>query len=48
MKTPSCDLMVTAFPDTRIDGKLGQFESLLSIEKARRMLGYSPRHSWRT
>ena len=47
MKTPSRDLMVAAFPGTRIDGKLGQFETPLSIEKARRMLGYSPRHSWR-
>ena len=35
MKTPSRDLMVTAFPGTRIDGKLGQFETPLSIEKAR-------------
>ena len=28
-------------------GGLGEFGTLLSIEKARRMLGYEPQHSWR-
>jgi nucleoside-diphosphate-sugar epimerase len=48
MKTPSRELVAGNFPNAKIDGTLGQFETLLSIEKARRMLGYSPRHSWRT
>ena len=26
---------------------LGRHETLLSIEKARRLLGYEPTHSWR-
>jgi len=26
---------------------LGDHETLLSIEKARRLLGYQPEHSWR-
>jgi len=26
---------------------LGTHETLLSIDKARRLLGYEPRHSWR-
>src|SRR5215468_9443635 len=47
MKTASRDLMAVGFPQAKVDAKLGQFETLLSIEKARRMLGYSPRHSWR-
>ena len=47
MKTPSRELMVAHFPNTKLDSKLGEFETLLSIEKARRMLGYSPRHGWR-
>lgn len=47
MKTPSRDLMAAHFPDTKIDAKLGEFETLLSIDKARRMLGYAPRHGWR-
>jgi hypothetical protein len=48
MKTPNRDLMAAAFPDTGLATELGQFETLLSIEKARRMLGYSPRYGWRT
>jgi hypothetical protein len=48
MKTPSRELMASAFPDVRVDPKLGQFDTLLSIEKARRVLGYVPQHSWRT
>jgi len=48
MKTPSRDLMAAHFPNAKVDGKLGEFETLLSIEKARRVLGYAPRHDWRT
>jgi nucleoside-diphosphate-sugar epimerase len=47
MKTASRDLMAAGFPETKVDAGLREFETLLSIEKARRMLGYSPRHSWR-
>jgi nucleoside-diphosphate-sugar epimerase len=48
MKTPSRDLMAAGFPGVPVDPALGQFETLLSIEKARRVLGYAPRHGWRT
>lgn len=47
MTTPSRDLMAAHFPDTTVDAKLGEFETLLSIDKAHRMLGYAPRHGWR-
>ncbi len=47
MKTPSRELMAKHFPNAKIADKLGEFETLLSIEKARRMLGYSPNHGWR-
>jgi hypothetical protein len=47
MKTPSRELMKAHFPKARIDEKLGEFETLLSIDKARRVLGYEPRHGWR-
>ena len=40
--------MVAHFPETQVADKLGEFETLLSIEKARRVLGYAPRHCWRT
>ena len=48
MKTPSRELMASAFPGVPVDPKLGQFDTLLSIEKARRVLGYAPQHGWRT
>jgi nucleoside-diphosphate-sugar epimerase len=48
MKTPSRELMAAGFPGVPVDPRLGQFETLLSIEKARRVLGYAPQHSWRT
>jgi nucleoside-diphosphate-sugar epimerase len=47
MRTPSRDLMSAHFPKSKLADELGEFETLLSIGKARRMLGYSPRHSWR-
>jgi nucleoside-diphosphate-sugar epimerase len=47
MKTPNRELMAAHFPNTKLDSTLGEFETLLSIEKARRVLGYSPRHGWR-
>jgi hypothetical protein len=40
--------MAAVFPGVPVDPKLGQFDTLLSIEKARRVLGYAPQHSWRT
>lgn len=47
MKTPSRALMAQAFPGVRVADGLGEFETLLSIDKARRVLGYAPRHTWR-
>jgi nucleoside-diphosphate-sugar epimerase len=48
MRTPSRELMAAAFPGVPIDPKLGPFDTLLSIDKARRILGYAPQHTWRT
>jgi nucleoside-diphosphate-sugar epimerase len=47
MQRPSRSLMAEAFPDVPITQQLGEFETLLSIDKARRVLGYVPKHSWR-
>ena len=47
MKTQSRDLMRDVFPDVAIAPELGEFETLLSIEKAKRVLGYLPKYSWR-
>jgi len=48
MKTPSRELMASVFPGVPVDPKLGPFDTLLSIEKARRALGYAPQHTWRS
>ncbi|HVM56871.1 MAG TPA: NAD(P)-dependent oxidoreductase [Gaiellaceae bacterium] len=47
MNRPSAELMAEVYPDVEIRGELGEFETLLSIAKARRLLGYEPGWSWR-
>ena len=47
MKTPSRDLMSITFPGVPVDAGLAEFGTLLSIEKARRVLGYVPQQTWR-
>jgi len=47
MSRSSRDLAHELFPNVRVIKDLGERETLLSIDKARRMLGYSPEHSWR-
>jgi nucleoside-diphosphate-sugar epimerase len=47
MRTPSRDLMRITFPDVPVDAALAEFGTLLSIEKARRVLGYVPQQTWR-
>jgi nucleoside-diphosphate-sugar epimerase len=47
MDRPSLGLMAEVFPDVPVRDGVGEFETLLSIAKARRELGYEPRYSWR-
>jgi nucleoside-diphosphate-sugar epimerase len=47
MSRSSADLMAEVFPGVPVRKALGTNETLLSIDKARRVLGYEPRHSWR-
>lgn len=47
MTRPSAELMAQAFPAVPVAAGTGRFETLLSIDKARRVLGYEPQHSWR-
>jgi nucleoside-diphosphate-sugar epimerase len=44
---PTAQLLRTYYPGVRVKGELGEFETLLSIRKAKAMLGYQPEHSWR-
>jgi UDP-glucose 4-epimerase len=44
---PNAALVNEFYPDVEVRGDLGEHDTLLSIEKARRLLGYQPAHSWR-
>jgi nucleoside-diphosphate-sugar epimerase len=47
MSRPNVELMAEIFPNVSLKAGVGPNETLLSIEKARRVLGYEPEHSWR-
>ncbi len=48
MPTPSAELMAQNFPGVPVCAELERYGTLLSIAKARAVLGYEPRHTWRT
>jgi len=48
MEKTSAELMAEIYPDVAVRGPLEPHQTLLSIEKARRVLGYEPEYSWRT
>jgi nucleoside-diphosphate-sugar epimerase len=41
-------LLAEVFPDVPHKRSFGPQETLLSIEKARKILGYEPKYSWRS
>jgi nucleoside-diphosphate-sugar epimerase len=47
MSRPSAELVAEVFPGVEVRKQLGEHETLLSIDKARRVLGFEPQHSWR-
>ncbi|MEU0555366.1 NAD(P)-dependent oxidoreductase [Dactylosporangium sp. NPDC006015] len=48
MDRSSAELMREVFPEVPLTRELGEFETLLCIDRAREVLGYDPRHTWRT
>lgn len=46
MRRDSLELMAEVYPDVPIRGIVEGRETLLSIDKARRLLGYEPNHRW--
>ncbi len=48
MTRPSADLMAEVFPSVPLRRPLEGRETLLSIDRARRVLGYEPEHYWQT
>ena len=46
MTRPSAELMAEEFPSVPVTRALRGRETLLSIDRARRVLGYEPAHRW--
>jgi len=47
MSRPNAELIAEVFPDVPLTREVEPNETLLSIDKARRVLGFEPQHSWR-
>lgn len=47
MNRPTRELLAERFPDVPVNRRLGEFETLLSIDRARELLNWEPVHSWR-
>ncbi|MFK0007439.1 NAD-dependent epimerase/dehydratase family protein [Paenarthrobacter sp. NPDC090520] len=47
MSRSSAELAAEVFPGVDVVKELGRHETMLSIDKARRHLGFEPEHSWR-
>jgi len=47
MSRSSAELLAEVYPEVEVRKELGEHETLLSIDKARRVLGFEPEHSWR-
>ena len=48
MRRSSAALMQEVFPGVKMTREMGEHETLLSIDKAKRVLGYAPQYSWRS
>jgi nucleoside-diphosphate-sugar epimerase len=47
MNRPSAALLAEVFPGVPLTREVGEFGTLLAIDRARKVLRYQPRHSWR-
>ena len=47
MRTPNVQLLEEVFPDVPLKRELTEHETLLGIDKAKRLLGFDPKFSWR-
>ncbi|WP_138443045.1 NAD-dependent epimerase/dehydratase family protein [Sinomonas susongensis] len=47
MSRSSASLAAEVFPDVKVTKELGEHETMLGIDKARRLLGFDPQYSWR-
>ena len=47
MNRPTREVLAEVFPDAPLTREIGEFDTLLAIDRARQLLGYLPRYSWR-
>jgi nucleoside-diphosphate-sugar epimerase len=47
MNRPSAELLAEVFPGVSLTRDVGEFGTLLAIDRARAVLGWEPAHSWR-
>jgi hypothetical protein len=47
MNRPSREVLAEVFPDVPLTAEISEHGTLLAIDRARQLLGYQPRHSWR-
>lgn len=48
MRRPNSELLAQVFPSVEKKREISDHETLLGIDKARRVLGFDPKHSWRS
>jgi nucleoside-diphosphate-sugar epimerase len=47
MNPPSAELLAQVYPSVKLTRDVGEFGTLLAIDRAREVLGFAPAHSWR-
>jgi nucleoside-diphosphate-sugar epimerase len=47
MNRPSRELLEIFFPDVPVTREVAEYGTLLSVDRAKQVIGYEPRHSWR-
>jgi len=47
MNRPSAELLAQVYPRVKLTRDVGEFGTLLAIDRAREVLGFQPEHSWR-
>ena len=47
MNRPSADLLAEVRPGVPLTHDIGEFDTLLTIDRARQILNFTPSHSWR-
>ncbi|GAB3767150.1 NAD-dependent epimerase/dehydratase family protein [Microlunatus parietis] len=47
MNRPSAELLAEVYPETLLTREIGEYETLLAIDRAKDLLGWQPQHSWR-